>query len=279
MVLFIYNYAYVIDYYTYLLDARVSIGDIICIKLMRDRGILRHSRALLFAVCIVIGGASTALAQTSSSSHYKVSETQFGAGSTQQQCSDSYCAKTSIGDMGNGSSTGATNTAKFGSITPDEPLLEVIVESGQSFLGDLSAEQTATKTTIVKVRSYLSNGYFVQVTGDPPKYGGHTLSTPASPALSQPGSEQFGINVVANSSPNVGANPVQVPSGDFSFGQAYSGYNTANRFQYNSGDTVASSSVASGQTEYTISMIVNISNLTPAGHYSGDFAAVVIPMY
>jgi hypothetical protein len=181
--------------------------------------------------------------------------------------------------MGNGSSTGVTSKVEFGSITPDEPSLDVIIEPGLSFLGDLSTEQTATKTTIVKVRSYLSNGYFVQVTGDPPKYEGHTLSTPASPALSQPGTEQFGINVVANSSPSVGSNPVQVPSSDFSFGQAYSGYNTTNRFQYNSGDTIASSSVASGQTEYTISMIVNISSLTPSGHYSGDFAAVVIPMY
>ena len=181
--------------------------------------------------------------------------------------------------MGAGDSKTAGGSAKFGSITPDEPSLDVIIEPGQSFLGDLSTEQTATKTTIVKVRSYLSNGYFVQVSGDPPKYGGHTLSTPASPALSQPGTEQFGINVVANTSPSVGANPVQVPSSDFSFGQAFSGYNTANRFQYRSGDTIASSSVASGQTDYTISMIVNISNLTPSGHYSGDFAAVVVPMY
>lgn len=230
-------------------------------------------------MCIVVGGASTALAQSSSSNNYKVTETQFGSGSTQQQCSASYCTKTSIGDMGTGSSSSTGGTASFGSITSDEPLLEVIIEPGVSFLGDLSSSQTATKTTVVKVRSYLSNGYFIQVTGDPPKYGNHTLSTPSSPTASQVGSEQFGINVVANSSPNVGADPVQVPSGEFSFGEAYAGYNTANLFKYNSGDTIARSTVASGQTEYTISMIVNISNLTPSGHYSGDFSAVVVPAY
>lgn len=247
---------------------------------MRRSGLWRNSRALLFAVCIVIGGASTALAQSSSSSNkYKVTETQFGAGSTKEQCSGSYCARTSIGDMGSGESASAAGSATFGSITPDEPLLEVIIEPGQSFLGDLSSTQTATKTTVVKVRSYLSNGYFVQVTGDPPKYGNHTLSTPSSPTASQVGSEQFGINVVANSSPSVGANPVQVPSSDFSFGEVEPGYDVPNLFQYTSGDTVARSTTASGRTDYTISMIVNISNLTPAGHYSGDFAAVVIPMY
>ncbi|MCA9327635.1 hypothetical protein KDA14_03855 [Candidatus Saccharibacteria bacterium] len=246
---------------------------------MRRSGFLKYSRMLLLAALIVVGGAGTALAQSSTSSNYKVTETQFGSGSTQQQCSASYCTKTSIGDMGNGSSSSAGGSAQFGSITPDEPLLEVIIEPGVSFLGDLSSTQTATKTTIVKVRSYLSNGYFIQVTGDPPKYGNHTLSTPSSPTASQVGSEQFGINVVANSSPNVGANPVQVPSGQYSFGEAYTGYNTANLFKYNSGDTVARSTVASGQTEYTISMIVNISNLTPSGHYSGDFSAVVVPAY
>lgn len=181
--------------------------------------------------------------------------------------------------MGNGESTGSSNSASFGPITPDEPLLEVITIPGQSFLGDLSSTQTATKTTTVKVRSYLSNGYVIRVSGNPPKYGNHTLSTPAVPVASSMGTEQFGINVVANTSPSVGANPVQVPSGQFSFGTAEPGYNTPNLFKYTNGDVIARSTVASGQTDYTISMIVNISNLTPAGHYTGDFAAVVIPVY
>lgn len=234
---------------------------------------------VLLAVLVSGGIGTTALAITSSSSHYKVTETQFTSGTTVQSCSGSYCAKVSIGDAAVGDTASPAVTAKFGSITNSDPLLEVIVEAGVSNLGTLTTQKTATKTTTVKVRNYLSGGYVLQIVGDPPKYNGHALETSDTPAQSVPGTEQFGINVVANTNPTVGANPVQVPTDKTSYGVANDNYNSPNLFMFHSGDDVAHSTKSSGETDYTISMIVNISSGTPAGHYSGDFSAVVIPVY
>jgi hypothetical protein len=71
----------------------------------------------------------------------------------------------------------------------------------------------------------------------------------------------------------------QVPSDSLSFGEVAPDYQTANLFKYVNGDMIASSAVETGRTDYTVSMIVNISNKTPAGHYSGDYSAIVIPRF
>jgi hypothetical protein len=261
-------------------EFRSGIGDNHTIKLMRNRKLWGYAKPLLLAVLIAVGGTNMAFA-VSSSNNYQVTETQFGPSSAQENCSTQYCARASIGDVtgGGGGTTSGGTTATFGAITSDEPLLEVIVDPGESNLGTLTTEQTATKTMIVRIRNYLSNGYTLQITGNPPKYKNHTLATPATPTAADPGTEQFAINVADNSTPNVGAVPEQVPSGDFSFGEADDDYDTPNLFKYVSGDVVARSTKSSGRTDYTISMIVNISNTTPAGHFAGDFSAVVIPVY
>lgn len=246
---------------------------------MRKRGLGKYIKLVLLAVAIIGGEASTALAQTSKSDNYQAIDTEFGSMSNTQNCSTQYCAKASIGDMTAGDSKNTTSSAKFGSVVESDPLLEVIVDSGVSNLGTLTAEQTAYKTSIVRVRSYLSDGYIMQIFGNAPKYGTHTLSTSATPVASVPGTEQFGINAALNTTPTVGANPVQVPSNQFSFGVVNSDYNVPNLFKYVNGGEIARSETESGQTDYTISMIVNVSNATPAGHYSGDFSIVVTPFY
>jgi len=250
---------------------------------MQRRRFGQRVSVMLLAAFLLLGlninVTNPTLAVTSSSSNYQVTETQFNAGSSLQSCSGQYCAKTSIGDTAVGEAEGSAVTAQFGPITNSDPLLEVIVEAGESNLGVLTTETTATKITTVRIRNYLSGGYVLQIVGDPPKYNGHPLSTNTTPTASTKGKEQFGINLAANTSPNIGAGPVQVPSEQTSFGVVAQDYRTANLFMFNSGDVVARSTTSSGQTDYTISMIVNISSATPAGHYSGDFSAVVIPAY
>lgn len=235
----------------------------------------------LAAIAILSGIQSAyAVSPTSSSAHYQVSDTQFGSSSTSQTCSSQYCATAGVGgSTAGGGSASASYGANFGPITSSDPLLEVIVDPGQSDLGNFDSSHASTKIMKVKVRNYLSSGYIIQITGTPPHTYSHTIGGLSSPTSSQPGTEQFGINAVANTTPNVGADPVQVPSGTFSFGEAATGYDTANKFQYKSGDTVARSTKASGETDFTITMLVNVSNTTPAGQYSGDFSAVVIPSY
>jgi len=220
------------------------------------------------------------LAESSSSSNYQITETQFNNGTGLQSCSGQYCAQATIGDTAIGNAASSTVTAKFGAISSDsEPLLEVIVDPGESNLGTLTTETTATKTTSIKIRSYQSGGYQLQIVGNAPTYAGHALASPSTPTFSTPGTEQFGINLVANTLPTIGANPLQVPNEQTSFGVVNNDYNTTNKFMYSDGATVAHSNTESGETDYTVSMIINVANDTPAGHYTSDFAAVVIPVY
>lgn len=228
---------------------------------------------------LVLTSSSWAQDNSSSSANYEVTEPQFGTGSELDICSGQYCAQATIGHLGPDSES-VPSSASFGAIPENsDPLLEVIVDPGESNLGTLSTTKTATKTMIVRVRSYMSDGYTLQVNGTPPRYDNHVLGTPLTPTASTPGTEQFAINVVANATPGVGANPVHVPADIFSFGEVMPDYAIPDLFKYQDGDMVASSEVESGRTDYTISMIVNISNATPAGHYSGDYSAIVVPRF
>ena len=245
---------------------------------MRKRGLGSYAGLVLFIA--LIGGVGvlthSAQAETLVSPSYQITESQFGTGSSLESCSTEYCARVTIGDDSNASSA---TSAEFGKANYSEPLLEMIIESSSSNLGDLSTERTGTKVMNEKIRNYLSGGYMLQIIGDPPKYQDHMLSTSNTIIESLPGTEQFGINVVKNTIPQVGENPVLQPSGGDGTSLIAAGYNTPNVYKYVNGDTIASSQENNGGADLTISMIVNISNSTPAGQYSGDFAAVILPNY
>lgn len=207
-----------------------------------------------------------------------MTETQLGGGATTESCSGQYCARVSIGNVGAGQEM-LSPTASFEDISGTDPLLELIVDVGESNLGDLSTEVTGKKTAIIRIRHYNSGGYQLQLIGDPPKFEGRVLNALATPTLARAGAEQFGVNIATNTAPVVGIDPVQLPSGSAVFGVVTDDYKIPNYFKYVSGDVIARSTTESGRTDYTVSMIVNISNSTPPGHYVSDFQAVVVPAF
>jgi len=108
-------------------------------------------------------------------------------------------------------------------------------------------------------------------------------TTQGSPSVN-PSVEEFGINLVANTSPAIGANPTNQPDNTFADGKAATGYNVANQFKYNVGDTIAQSPAtvgnqAVGQTNYTISYIAKRKTLTSAGLYTMRHDIVVVATY
>lgn len=213
------------------------------------------------------------------SPNYSANEVQFGVGSGLQS-STNYQAQSSVGDLGVGNSTSPNYQTEAGFNTTTSPYLEAYVASGNIDLGALSTLSTAHTTATFHVRDYLSSGYIVQTVASPPSYATHTITPLASPTAATPGTEQFGMNLVANTSPaNFGAAPAQVPDASFGFGYASSGYNTANKFKYNQYDTIAQSDKSSGETDYTISYIMNISNTTPGGTYRFNQDLVVTGTY
>ena len=247
---------------------------------MQNRRWQLYVIAALTLGVLFVGGPLQAYATADpSSAHYQASQLQFGSSDTSQNCSTQYCATTGLGGSTSGNSASASYSSNFGTAPGSEPQLEVVVGGGVSDLGTFSSSATSTSTITVKVRNYLSSGYVVQLIGKAPTYAGHSITSLATPTASTPGTEQFGVNAVANTSPVVGANLLQVPTSSTSFGTVNPNYNTPNKFMYSSGDAIASSAKSSGETDYTISLIINISNVTPAGKYSSDFSAVVVPAY
>ena len=207
------------------------------------------------------------------SSGYQVTESFFGNGGELNACSSAYCSKQAAGETGVGNSASSNYQAQAGFNTNRVPSLTFIVTNANIDLGTLSPGTTATTTGTFSVETYLASSYAVTTMSDPPQNGSYNLQALSSPTASNSSQEQFGINLVANTigcgaPANFGANPAQIPDSTFSFGAAASGYNTCGLFKYHKGDIIAQSSQSSGETDYTVSYIFNVTSVTPGGTYT-----------
>jgi len=215
-----------------------------------------------------------------SSPNFIIDEDFIGGGGVNDSSSPGYSARDSIGAPVVGESKGTNSKTQSGATTTSDPMLEFSVNTSSVALGSLLTSLTRTGTANFSVRNYTSSGYVVQVIGSTPAMGARTLANMSTATASAQGTEQFGINLVANTSPTaLGSNPVQIPDSSFSLGQAASGYATANNYRYNSGDVIARADESSGQTNYTISYIANISNNTPGGSYTASQVLVCTGTY
>jgi hypothetical protein len=247
----------------------------------------RFGKLLGLVAVFVFVMCPLAQAQQSSSSNYQVNEVFFGTGGELNACSSSYCSKQAAGETGVGNTSSTNYQAQGGFNTDRTPFIEFVVTAGSTDLGVLSTGNASVATGTFHVKTYLAGGYVVQTVSDPPT---NTLPTQpmlnalSTPSASSPGTEQFGINLVSNTvacgAPTTfGANPVQQPDSTYSFGTVASGYNTCGLFKYVKGDTVAQSTKSSGETDYTISYLFNISNVTAAGEYQFHHVLVATSTY
>jgi len=217
-----------------------------------------------------------------SGTQYMVEEAQVGAvGSDNDLSSSQYQARASAGELAVGIVNGTTYQAVGGFTTSDSPELEVIAGSLNLDLGNATPGTTLTGTSQFGVRAYLAEGYVVFINGTPPtQEDNYTMTSLATQTASSAGTEQFGINLVANTSPSTfGSNPAQVPDNTFSFGYVDGDYDDDGLFRYNENDIVAQSDSSSGVTNYTISYMVNISTVTPAGTYYFDHSVNAVATY
>jgi hypothetical protein len=261
------------------------------------------------AACAVLGWSSAVVAVSTdptmtNGTTYSVSESEVGGNGQFNSSSSSYSINPNIDDGGSslgefavGSSSSNTYSSAAGFDTTAQPGLMVTVSGTPAVLGILSMAAAHTATSTFTVRDYTSSGYAVQVVGATPTYSGHSLTAMTSPATcaqsyvcsSVAGSEQFGLNLIANTSPtSVGANPVCQATG-FCYGVAGDGttgtfgttrpYTVDGKYRYVSGETVASGPKSSGETDYTITFLANQGPTTVAGAYSGNLAIVATGTY
>ncbi len=242
-------------------------------------------RTIILGLLIASSSGSIASAVQSSSASYGVDETFFGSGGTlDDTCSATYCAKQSLGETAAGNSGSASYQIQAGNNTNRDNYIEFKVNAASTNVGVLSTGSAAYTTGTFSVKAYLASGYTVVNASPGPQYASHTLANMTTPGVSTPGTEQFGINLVANNTGcgapnNFGADPAQAPDSTFGFGQVMSGYDTCGQFKYNNHDTIAYSNSSSGETDYTISYLFNISPVTPAGHYNFDHVLVATATY
>jgi hypothetical protein len=255
-------------------------------------------QSLILSVVVAVGlpavAGACATGQQSCTSNYAIGESFFGSGGNLNACSGSYCAKQSAGETAVGNTKSTNYQAQAGFNTDRSPYIEMYVDTTSMYLGYLSTSATKTATATFHVKTYLASGYVVQTVGSAPTYNGYTMAAPSTPAASATGTEQFGINLVQNRTSctpaapaNFGADPVPVPSSSFSVPNAgypvssliTAGYNTCGKFKYANGDTIAASNQSSGETDYTISYIFNISTATRAGLYTMNQVLVATSTY
>ncbi len=189
--------------------------------------------------------------------------------------SDSYTIDSNITiNTGNlSSSTNFSETSAFSGIE-DEPTVGFDVQTVTLNFGELSPNSTAYSSHIFSAYTNSTAGYTIRVYGQPLHNSYHTI-TPIGSVLQDPsaGTEQFGINLVSNSVPIVGADPTG------GIGQAAINYNVANKYAYQEGEVIAQAASFSYQTDYTVSVIVNISDETPAGSYGTTLTYEFIPVF
>lgn len=233
---------------------------------------VRLKSLLVLAALAVLLAPAVAHAQQSQSTNYQVNEVYFGPGSNFNATSGNYSSNQAAGDTVAGQSSSANYKANDGSTTRREESLGMTANGGVTDVGILSSSTARTATTTFSVISYLSSGYVVTTMSDPPANNSNParkLANLTTPTASATNTEQFGINLVANTLPtNVGANPQQVPDNTFGFGVAATGYNTPNQYKYVKGDVIAQSNSETGRTNYTITYLYNITPGTPAGLYN-----------
>jgi len=234
---------------------------------------------------LLLGGVAAA---QYSSPDYKATQVLFGSGGDNNQSSPNYSANVSAGALGVGGYSSTNYQAYSGFLTPGDPFLELGIDTVAVNMGAVDPGSTVTGSAAFHVRAYVNSGYSVQTLSQPPSYTSgshtHTLAAIASQAASAAGTEQFGINLVHNTSPaTFGSDPSPQPNGTYAAGVAAAGYNTTNQFKYVVGDTIADTPAGSnsgwGLTDYTISYIANASIITPAGSYQMVQDLVAIATY
>ncbi len=129
-------------------------------------------------------------------------------------------------------------------------------------LGTLSPGTTRFGTSQFLVGTNAANGYNVTANGPTMTSGTDIINQLPGPTASIHGSPQFGMNLRANLSPLLGADPTP------GTGSPSPNYNIPNRYTYNDGDIVASDPGRSLIELYTVSYIVNIKASQPAGVYN-----------
>ena len=213
---------------------------------------------------------------TMSSTNYEMWGDVIGVGGSETSQSALYQLQDTVGEAFAESATSTSASYGIKAGLRELQFLTVSIGASSVDLGALTTATTGSGSHTLSVATSAFNGVTVVVSGSTLTSGSDTIDAiGGTAAASAAGSEQFGINVVDNTSPNIGA--TRSPSGS---NLAPAGaYATADQFAFSSGDTIASSSDPIPDTVLTVSYVANISSSTVSGTYTTTITYSVAPNY
>jgi len=129
--------------------------------------------------------------------------------------------------------------------------------------GNFAADRPSAGVTQIVIATNAQHGYGMWVLGTTLTAGNNTISAMSTTGTSRIGTSQFGLNLAANTTPEVGAS-VQGPG----VGKPTAQYSQANHFRFVSGEQIASAPSADDYRKYTVSYLVNVAKAQPPGVYS-----------
>ncbi len=131
-------------------------------------------------------------------------------------------------------------------------------------LGELRPDATLVAQSQMAVGTNASGGFAITAVAAPMSAGTKVIKSLDKPSVSRAGENQFGINLVANTDPQIG----NAPEGSWTNAVVSDGYDQPNMFKLDSGDVVASSPNVSLMKKFTVSYVVNSSEVLKAGIYT-----------
>lgn len=141
-------------------------------------------------------------------------------------------------------------------------------------LGELKPNQTRTATSQMMGGTNADFGYAISANGTTMASGINVIDQMSIRGGSVVGASQFGLNLRANSSPAVGADPsglgIASPTGD---------YNVPNQFKFIPGEVVASSADETNTVKFTVSYIVNVPNGQASGVYTSTITYICVATF
>ncbi|MBD3238483.1 MAG: hypothetical protein GF332_02500 [Candidatus Moranbacteria bacterium] len=137
-------------------------------------------------------------------------------------------------------------------------------------LGELTASTTGVCSVTFNASTNASSGMVVSYSGTTLTNAASDTITAISNTTSTQGTEQFGLNLKANTTPAIGAEitgtaPILAAAGN---------YATADTFDFVTGDTVANSTAGINDSLATVSFMANVASLTEPGIYSTDLTFI-----
>ncbi len=141
-------------------------------------------------------------------------------------------------------------------------------------LGVFDSIQPSTSTSQMAAATNGVGGYTISMIGNTMTSGNNIIQPMSAVSNSASGSAQFGLNLRANNSPVVGS----LVTGPGS-GVVAPDYNQTNRFKFQNGDVLASSSISTDMNTYTTSYLVNVADAQSPGYYTSTITFIALASF